>query len=229
MTVKKCLQTLITSCPLGGIIVPIENHCLRPVPSPRASLPQAPRQLHLPVMAGGERHPQICLLFHLPYSHQESVPWSVCLSVCLFFLPSPRFSPSAWWTAAIWKMALFISSSLLKLPAQFSEANTVMGNQLITWDVTFKKFCSFILLSNPYPVPTMCEVHARVQWWAHHSLVPPDGSTKWLHKAQPHQNQDCFHFINTCISRIPVAGSIVPGTVTITVSVSSCGNSNSTA
>lgn len=94
MTVKKCLQTLITSCPLGGIIVPIENHCLRPVPSPRASLPQAPRQLHLPVMAGGERHPQICLLFHLPYSHQESVPWSVCLSVCLsLFPPFPSLLP----------------------------------------------------------------------------------------------------------------------------------------
>lgn len=155
MTVKKCLQMVIVSCPLGGIVVPIENHCLRPVPSPRASLPQAPRQLHLAVMAGGERHPQICLLFHLPSSHQESgvrnqCPglW-VCLPACLFFLPSPRFSPSAWWTAAIWKMPLFISSSLLKLPTQFSEANTIMGNQLIAWDVTFKKFCSFIFFIKP--------------------------------------------------------------------------------
>lgn len=93
-------QTVIARCPLGGIIVPIENHCLRPVPSPPASLPQAPRQLHLPIMAGGERHPQICLLFHLPYSHQESgvrnqCPglW-VCLSVCLsLFPPFPSLLP----------------------------------------------------------------------------------------------------------------------------------------
>ena len=42
--------------------------------------------------------------------------------------------------------------------------------------------------------------------WAH-SLVPPDRCTKWFHKRQPHQNEDCFHLINAHILRILEAGS----------------------